>query len=92
MSDDDESLVHPDVRAIWSEVLEVEPLDATSDFFELGGHSLLAVRLLARIEEELGWTVPLSLLFAYPTLGGFGAEASAAATAEAHDASPSSGA
>ncbi|HVO53073.1 MAG TPA: phosphopantetheine-binding protein [Solirubrobacterales bacterium] len=79
MSDGDDSLVNPEVKAIWSEVLEVEPLDAASDFFELGGHSLLAVRLLARIEEEVGWAVPLSLLFAHPTLGDFCAEASAAA-------------
>jgi amino acid adenylation domain-containing protein len=53
---------------IWEELLGVEPIDVRDDFFELGGHSLLAVRLMARVEQLAGGTVPLSTLFTAPTV------------------------
>ena len=40
----------------------------TEDFFAIGGHSLLAVRLMARMKEVLGRTVPLPVLFEQPTI------------------------
>lgn len=48
---------------IWREVLNVPALTTTDDFFDLGGNSLLAVRLMARIEQETGYKLPLSTLF-----------------------------
>jgi amino acid adenylation domain-containing protein len=53
---------------IWEELLGVEPVDVRDDFFELGGHSLLAVRLMARVEQVAGRTLPLSALFTAPTV------------------------
>jgi amino acid adenylation domain-containing protein len=53
---------------IWEELLGVEPVNVRDDFFELGGHSLLAVRLMARVEQVTGRTVPLSALFTAPTV------------------------
>ncbi|MCA1567661.1 MAG: amino acid adenylation domain-containing protein [Acidobacteria bacterium] len=53
---------------IWEELLGVEPVDVRDDFFELGGHSLLAVRLMARVEQVAGRTIPLSTLFTAPTV------------------------
>ncbi|HYO58090.1 non-ribosomal peptide synthetase [Archangium sp.] len=55
------------VRA-WEEVLGVRPVGVTDSFFELGGQSLLAVRLVARLRERLGHTVPLAALFEGPTV------------------------
>ena len=62
--------------AIWQEVLAIEDLDVHADFFEMGGHSLLGMQILARIEEDLGIKVPISLLFTWPTIALLAAELS----------------
>lgn len=52
----------------WGEVLAVgTPPGVTDSFFLLGGHSLLAVRLVARIEELFGVTMPVRALYFDPT-------------------------
>ena len=58
------------LAAIWRQVLDVERLGVHDDFFELGGHSLLAVRAAFRISEDFGIDVPVSALFANPTVAG----------------------
>ena len=59
------------LAAIWTELLQVERVSRNDHFFALGGHSLLAVRMMSRI-AALGVDVPLSTLFAAPTLRVFG--------------------
>jgi len=53
---------------IWSEILDVELVGVKDNFFALGGHSLLAIRLMAKIEQELGKSLPLATLFQSPTI------------------------
>jgi amino acid adenylation domain-containing protein len=60
------------VAGIWQEALGVQSVSVHHNFFDLGGHSLLAVRVLARIEQQLGVRLnPRSML--YQTLEQFAA-------------------
>ncbi|MEA2693038.1 MAG: hypothetical protein QOJ16_2425, partial [Acidobacteriota bacterium] len=52
-----------ELAGIWEELLDLRPIGVRDNFFALGGHSLLAVRLLTRIEERYGRTLPLTELF-----------------------------
>jgi amino acid adenylation domain-containing protein len=53
---------------MWEDILGVQPVGVSSNFLDLGGHSLLVVRLMNRIEQELGHSLPLSTLFQYSTV------------------------
>jgi thioesterase domain-containing protein len=55
---------------VWRELLGVSDVGATDDFFELGGHSLLAVRMLERVHELYGASLPLAVLYTTPTIKG----------------------
>lgn len=51
------------LAVLWEEMFNRQPIGVLDNFFEIGGHSLLALRLFARIEQELGTSLPLSMLF-----------------------------
>ncbi|KAG0324533.1 hypothetical protein BG004_003455, partial [Podila humilis] len=55
------------LAAIWSDLLKIERIGRHDNFFMLGGHSLMAVRLMNCV-SNLGVTLPLSTLFAHPTV------------------------
>ena len=52
-------------------MLGVAQVGRHDSFFELGGHSLLVMRVVARIQVDLGLEVPLVALFESPTLAAF---------------------
>jgi len=59
-----------EVSRAFVSLLGVEMAGPADDFFALGGPSLLAVRLLARLREATGITLPLASLFRHATVSG----------------------
>lgn len=53
----------------WREILKVESAEPEQNFFELGGDSLAAMDLVARVQTDTGWELPLDTLFTVGTLG-----------------------
>jgi amino acid adenylation domain-containing protein len=62
------------VAGVWREVIGVGEVSIYSNFFTLGGHSLLASQVASRMAEQLGFDVPLRLLFEAPTVAQLAAE------------------
>ena len=60
--------VHYQLIHIWEDLLGVRGIGLKDSFFDLGGHSLLAVRLLDRIERDIGKKIPLATLFTAATI------------------------
>ncbi|KAF9943877.1 hypothetical protein BGZ72_003231, partial [Mortierella alpina] len=55
---------------MWSDLLKVKLVGRYDNFFMLGGHSLKAMRLLNSVAATFGPQLPISTLFASPTLNG----------------------
>ena len=53
---------------IWEELLGRKPIGIRENFFDLGGHSLLAARLMHRIKQVHGKSLPLAALLQAPTI------------------------
>jgi len=54
--------------SIWREALGVDRVGIDDDFFDLGGHSLLAVKMLARVQQDLGVDLYLGSVFDHSTV------------------------
>lgn len=59
------------IARTWSPLLGQHGLEPQSDFFALGGASLLAIQACSRLSVLLEREVPVSMLFAHPTLASF---------------------
>ncbi|MEI5097451.1 amino acid adenylation domain-containing protein [Streptomyces sp. PmtG] len=73
------------VCALFSEVLGVAQVGIDDDFFALGGHSLLIVRLLSRVDAELGVRVDVRDFLTSPRPGDLAALVGSAAAGRAAD-------
>ena len=56
------------IAGVFCETLLIERAGAHDDFFALGGHSLLAIRVVTKIRERLGVSVPVRALFEASTV------------------------
>lgn len=61
------------VRELWSEVLDITPLDRNQSFFDLGGHSIQALRIIGRLRSKTSADIPLQALFDHPSIAGLAA-------------------
>jgi amino acid adenylation domain-containing protein/FkbH-like protein len=84
------------VAKVWSEVLQVEKVEAAQNFFDLGGDSLKAIEVISRLQGLLNVELPLIAFFEDPTIAHLtavadelrretGAEASLASPAQAYE-------
>ena len=53
---------------ICSEIMKKERISLNANFFGIGGNSLTAVRLISRLQKELGITLALKEVFYHPIL------------------------
>lgn len=56
------------VAAIWAELFGVDRVGADDNFFDLGGQSVLLVRAHERLRQEVRPDIPITALFAHPTV------------------------
>lgn len=58
------------LATIWQKHLGIAPIGRDDDFFQhLAGQSLSAMGLLNRVQEKLGATMPIGMIFEAPTIG-----------------------
>ena len=63
-----QSEIETKLAKIWADVLGVPQVGLHDDFFSLGGHSLKAIKLINKIENQLGVRVPLISIFQGATI------------------------
>jgi hypothetical protein len=63
------TVVEEQVAEVWRAVLGIDRVGVYDSFWELGGHSLLATKVLSRLDEAFGVSLPLKTLFVNPRLG-----------------------
>lgn len=61
------------IAAIWRRVLERDDIGRNDDFFDLGGDSLSTLALMFGIEDALGRELPVTLIYAAPTIAALAA-------------------
>jgi thioesterase domain-containing protein/acyl carrier protein len=66
-SPEDDSILRGLAR-IWEDVLEYAPVARDENFFAAGGDSLRAIRVMTRIEADLGVTMSADMLLFAPTI------------------------
>ncbi|MFI7416370.1 amino acid adenylation domain-containing protein [Nonomuraea sp. NPDC049684] len=71
------------VLGVWREVLRLPGVGVDDNFFEAGGDSGLLTRVQVRLEDELGAEVPVTVLFACPTVRSLAARLAADGVAAA---------
>ncbi|WPS88765.1 SDR family NAD(P)-dependent oxidoreductase [Brevibacillus halotolerans] len=62
--------VEEEIKQLWSEILQVDQLQAFDSFFDLGGSSLKATQLLSSVQSRFGVAIPLKVFFENPTIKG----------------------
>jgi acyl transferase domain-containing protein/acyl carrier protein len=56
------------IAAIWQDLLGIEQVGVYDNFFDLGGDSVLGLQVIARIQADLGVSLPTVALYEAPTV------------------------
>jgi amino acid adenylation domain-containing protein len=62
------TVIEKALAEIWSGVLGLDQVGIEDNFFDLGGTSLLGLRMVARVQKQLGTDLPAVKLYHYPTI------------------------
>jgi amino acid adenylation domain-containing protein len=62
------STLERQLAALWCGVLGLDQVSVEDNFFEIGGTSILGLRLMARVQRQLGIEVRAVKLYEYPTV------------------------
>jgi amino acid adenylation domain-containing protein len=76
------------LAGIWANLLKVDDIGVFDNFFALGGHSLLAGRVLVRIADAFGLSLPLRTLFEAPTIAALARRVNEAREAQSNEPAP----
>jgi amino acid adenylation domain-containing protein len=58
---------------LWARLIKIDRVGIADNFFELGGNSLLALRMVVRLRQERGLELPITQVFAHPTVSALAA-------------------
>lgn len=56
------------VASIWEQALKVHPVGPDDEFTNLGGRSIIAARIMSRINEEFGTSLPTTAIYTASTV------------------------
>ncbi len=56
---------------LWKELLNISNISITDNFFEIGGNSLLAIRLITKIQDNLGVNLDIVKIMEYSSIKDF---------------------
>ena len=56
------------IKAIWEQVFHKYVVTINDNFFEQGGNSLMALQMVGELRKHYKGTIPLQILFEYPTI------------------------
>ncbi len=65
-----QTILEKNIATLWSDLLQWDSIGVQDHFFELGGSSLLAINCIVRLKNEYQITLPITVLYQYPTIEG----------------------
>lgn len=67
-----------EVKSIWEEVLQRKGIGPNDDFFDIGGTSLALIRVLGRINQHFGTSLPVDVFAQEATIASLAKSVAAA--------------
>lgn len=56
------------IAKVMEEILQINKISAHDDFFKIGGNSIKAIRLMSKVQKQLGKKINLNLIFKHSTI------------------------